>query len=256
MQQGFEQIGLPMIPHQMEGSLIHQRASDGYINATAMCQTAGKLFGHYYERAATREFLRELAHETGIPEKILIHAIKGGRHQGTWVHPQVAIHLAQWLSPRFSVKVTKWVYEWMSGGATQKEELPSHIRRYMANRSEIPSTHFSILNEITFALIAPMEEDGYTLPDNMVPDISTGRMFSAWLRKEKGIEPRDFPSYKHRYLDGRVVDARLYPNELLADFREHFHNTWLPQRAESYFSEKDPKALEYLPKLIEHKKDR
>lgn len=34
--------------------------------------------------------------------------------QGTWIPPQVAIHLAQWVSPEFSVKVTEWVYEEIS----------------------------------------------------------------------------------------------------------------------------------------------
>jgi len=35
--------------------------------------------------------------------------------QGTWAHPQVAVHLAQWLSPQFAVLVTQWITEWMSG---------------------------------------------------------------------------------------------------------------------------------------------
>lgn len=248
-----QQLALPVIPHQVEGNLIQQRAADGYINATAMCKAAGKLFGHYFEVKATQEFLRELSADTHLPVLDLVQAIKGGNPdlQGTWVHPQVALHLAQWLSPKFAVQVAKWVYEWLSGGATPgASKLPVHIQRYMVNRAEIPNTHFSMLNELTFALIAPLENDGYTLPEDLVPDISQGKMFSNWLRKEKGIEPKNFPTYKHRYMDGRVVDARLYPNELLADFRKHFHTVWLPTKAEAYFKERDPKALQYLPKLL------
>ena len=33
----------------------------------------------------------------------------GERH--TWVHPQVAINIAQWISPQFDVKVSAWVLE-------------------------------------------------------------------------------------------------------------------------------------------------
>jgi hypothetical protein len=33
-----------------------------------------------------------------------------------WVHPQVAINIAQWISPQFDVKVSGWVYEIMMTG--------------------------------------------------------------------------------------------------------------------------------------------
>jgi hypothetical protein len=107
-----------------------------------------------------------------------------------------------------------------------------------------------MLNELIFGLVAPMEADGYTLPEKMMPDISEGRMFCKWLREEKGVEPNHFPTYKHRFADGRVVDAKLYPNELLADFRAHFHGTWLPKKAPQYFADRDVNALSYLPKLL------
>ena len=38
----------------------------------------------------------------------------GERH--TWVHPQVAINIAQWISPEFDVKVSAWIYEVMMTG--------------------------------------------------------------------------------------------------------------------------------------------
>jgi len=106
-----------------------------------------------------------------------------------------------------------------------------------------------MLQELTYGLIAPMEARGYTLPERMVPDISEGRMFCDFLR-ERGINPANFPTYRHRYEDGRVVDARLYPNSLLADFRAHFHEVWLPLRCEAYFAKRDPKALTYLSGLL------
>lgn len=242
------QMLLPVIPHAVEGNIIHQRASDGYISATAMCNAAEKKIGHYLESKATKEFLTELVKSTKIQQDQLVQIIKGGNSagQGTWVHPQVAINLATWLSPTFAVQVSKWVFEWMSGGGSS---MPVHLKRYMVNRSAIPVTHFSMLNEIIFALIAPLESDGYTLPENMIPDISEGRMFSAWLRKN-GIDPDKFPDYSHKYLDGRIVRARLYPNELLADFRKHFNEIWLPSKAIDYFSSRDPKAIVFLKKML------
>ena len=137
---------------------LSQRAKDGYINATAMCKAAGRHFKHYNENATTKAFVTALAAEVGIPTSELIQSVSGGvpELQGTWAHPQVAIHLAQWLSPQFAVQVTQWVFEWISGGPKVVERLPYHLRRYVANMTVVPRTHFSILQELTYGLIAPM----------------------------------------------------------------------------------------------------
>jgi hypothetical protein len=170
--------------------------------------------------------------------------------QGTWVHPQVAIHLAQWCSAEFAVKVSQWVYDWMSGkGAPAKAELPYHLRRYVANQGNLPVGHFSILTEMTQALIAPLEMQGYTLPERLVPDISNGLMFCAWLRK-RGVDTDALPRYWHIYEDGRRVQAKAYPESLLAEWRKHFREEWLPLRATEYFRQKDSAALPYLPLLL------
>jgi hypothetical protein len=243
------QLQLALISHELDNSLIHQRAADGYVNATAMCKAAGKLFGHYNSLQATKDFLEALSADIGIPISDLVIVIKGGNlTQGTWVHPDVAINLGQWCSPKFAVAVARWVREWSTGKFT-KAKLPYHLERYLANRQRIPHTHFSILNELTLNLIAPMEADGYTLPENMVPDISEGRMFSKWLR-DKAYVPESFPSYEHIYEDGRVVKARLYPIEFMKEFREHFFGVWIPQRMLSYFSERDPNSLIHVEKLL------
>ena len=84
----------------------------------------------------------------------------------------------------------------------------------------------------------------------MMPDISTGRMFSDFLRSQ-GIDPDGFPTYEHEFANGdrRPVRARLYPIEYLADFRRYFNEIWLPIRAEGYFKDRFPKALPYLPRI-------
>lgn len=242
---------LPLIEHEVEQVQIYQRFSDGYVNATAMCKAAGKEFSDYKKLVTTKAYVNELSSALTIPQDGLIDSIVGGvpQMQGTWVHPQVAIHLAQWLSPKFAVLVSKWVFDWMTG-KIQHSSLPYHLRRYIANRSEIPYTHFSVLNELIFLIVAPMEVEGYVLPENLVPDISQGRMFCKWLRDEKGIDTDSLPTYSHRYEDGRVCQAKMYPNELLDDFRKYVSQRWIPDRAHKYFEEKDPTALQYLPKLI------
>lgn len=245
------QLQLSLISHEIENSLIHQRAADGYINATAMCRAVGKNFADYQRLKATEAFFVELAGSMGIPIDRLAFTTMTGRNEerGTWVHPDVAINLGQWCSPKFAVAVSKWVREWMTG-KSKVNSLPYHVERYIANMSEVPSTHFSILNEMIFGLIAPLEKAGYTIPETMVPDISEGRIFCKWLRDEKGMDTDELPTYLHRYADGRAVRAKLYPLSLLEDFRKHFKAVWGPKRARAYFAERDPKALPYLKKAL------
>ena len=247
----FEQPPL-LIEHAVDGEVVPQRPTDGYINATLLCKQAGKLFGDYRRNATTEDFLKELSLDMGIPISNLVQIIRGRGdtiEQGTWVHPQVAIHLGQWLSPVFSVQVTKWVLDWMEGRV--RGYMPDHVRRFIKNRAKIPHDHFSMLNEIYLYLFAPLEDYGVIPPNNIMPDISAGLMFSGFLR-QKGINPNEFPTYKHEFTDSSrpVVNARLYPIEHLADFRRYFNDVWLPSRAEGYFAEKFPKALPFLPRIL------
>ena len=241
---------LALIPRIEEGEIIPQRIGDGYISATALCKSVGKRFGDYNALKSTQDFIAELSTQTGLPPTQLVHTIQGGNPQlqGTWVHPYLAINLGQWLSVKFAVKVSQWVYEWQNGQS--KAVMPVHIQRYMINRSNIPYTHFSMLNELTFNLIAPLESAGYTLPENLVPDISEGRMFCKWLRDHRGVNTDAFPMYNHEYTDGRVCRAKLYPMEFMEDFKKHFHEVWLPIQAPKYFGQRSPEALSYVSQAL------
>lgn len=247
------QLELPYVPHTLEGEIVVLRQKDGYINATTMCKVAGKEFKHYNENKTTKAFIAALSAEVGIPTSELIQTLTGGTPalQGTWVHPQVAINLAQWCSPVFAVRVSKWVYDWISSGAVGAGKLPYHLRRYVANHQRVPPGHFSVLTEMTLALIAPLEMVGYQMPEKLWPDISQGKMFAKYLRDELGADTDAVPTYTHVFEDGRPpVQAKAYPNQFLPVFREHFTEVWLPARAEAYFAERDPKALGYLNKAL------
>ena len=56
-----------LIEHRVNGSVITQNPTNGYINATTLCKKAGKMFGHYFANASTKEFLEELSTDIGIP---------------------------------------------------------------------------------------------------------------------------------------------------------------------------------------------
>ena len=245
------QTELPIIYREVENYPVNQRATDGYINATAMCKVAGRPWNRYWGTNTTQRFMEALSGETGISVSELAQRVRGGHpeFQGTWVHPQIAIHLAQWLSPGFAVRVTGWVFEWLSGQGSQAR-LPNHVRRYLVNRPKIPNTHFSMLDQMTLRILAPLEAHGYLLPPKMMPDIALGRMFSRWLR-DSGYDPDSFSTYNHEFLDQRpVVPARLYPNELITAFNVQLE-TWMKDgRAKKYFGQRDPNSIGPLSRVL------
>lgn len=248
------QLQAGFVDRLADNDIISQRVSDGYINATAMCKSVGKLIADYGRLASTNAFLEELSSDTGIPISELVQSIRGGnpQFQGTWVHPQVAIHLAQWLSPKFAVLVSKWVFEWVfewMSGNIQQPQLPYHMKRYLVNMPNVPYGYFSMLNEVTLSLIGPLESLGYTVSSSMIPDISLGKTFSKHLRG-LGHPVDSYPKYPHKYEDGRVIQARAYPNELIGELRRFFVEEWLRDKSQKYFSERDPKALPYLNKFL------
>jgi hypothetical protein len=115
---------------QFKGFNIRVRDADGYIHATDMCKVGNKKWAQYNLNKGNQEFIKELSTEVGIPASALIQSIKGGndkKAQGTWVHPHIAINLAQWVSPMFAVKVAGWVSRFISGDLTlAKEVLENH----------------------------------------------------------------------------------------------------------------------------------
>ena len=112
-----------LVPLELDnGYIIESRDSDGYINVTNLCKAGKKEFKHWNSLSKTKDFLKALSMAVGIPTAVLIHLGTGSKFgttdetTGTWVHPQVAINIAQWISPQFDVKVSAWVLEVMMTG--------------------------------------------------------------------------------------------------------------------------------------------
>jgi hypothetical protein len=95
-----------------------------------MDQAAGKRWPDDVRLETSKAFVLELARSVQIPTDLLSQTIATGPNEqrGTWVHPQVAIHLAMWCSAAFAVRVTRWVEAWLSSRRDPRvaDELSSY----------------------------------------------------------------------------------------------------------------------------------
>jgi transposase-like protein len=135
--------------------IIESRENDHFINATQLCKANNKLFGNWIDQKSSKELIKALEDtlkneleistqmnnnlknsNIGIPildrstqihnnsklTKVKVIDVKvGGNHSGSWIHPDLAIPLAQWVSPPFSIQVTKWIRELLITGSVSIE---------------------------------------------------------------------------------------------------------------------------------------
>ena len=90
--------------------VISSRPVDHYVNATQLCQAGGKKFSHWFLLDTTKELMNELSADAGIPASALAETKRGGNEknkQGSWIHPDLSIQLAQWISPNSMSHQTK-----------------------------------------------------------------------------------------------------------------------------------------------------
>ena len=126
----------PLKPLQLSDNYnIEYRHEDGYINVTNLCKAGGKQFKNWNSIMKTKAFLKVLSSSVGISASDLIKYKSGSNSErATWVHPQVAINIAQWISPEFDVKVSGWVYEIMVTGKVDIKNTKSYLQLQEENK--------------------------------------------------------------------------------------------------------------------------
>jgi len=247
---------LALVPHTYQGSVISQREADGYINATAMCKAAGKEWANYNQNSTTKAFLKALEGSLGIPRDLIVQTIGTGSNEarGTWVHPQVAVHLAQWLSAEFAVKVSQWIVEWMSGRHPSERVWQQFEDRVSLVYDNVPVGYFCVFAEIA-DLFASMITNGADFGTRMILDLSVGvRWGPHWT--QSGLEasfgprmkfPHNYPSYFPQSWSN-PQDAWCYPEDALPVFRRWLREEYIPKMMPEYL--KRQVAQKKLPAQI------
>lgn len=120
---------------KVNGVLVEQRSSDGFINATAMAVAHGKDISDWLKTGDTWELVVELARDLGIqinsdfyPNSVktrvsasypsLVSVRRGSPENGggTWIHPDLAVPCASWCNKAFAIQVSRWIREWLTTG--------------------------------------------------------------------------------------------------------------------------------------------
>jgi hypothetical protein len=115
----------------VNGVQVEQRFRDGYIDATAMCAAHERDVSDWLALDSTLRLVEALAYrcrigiKTGISRfsartrvsalySSLVMVRRGSPDNGggTWIHPKLAVHLAQWCNPEFALLVSDWIEEW------------------------------------------------------------------------------------------------------------------------------------------------
>jgi hypothetical protein len=112
-----------------------------------MCKAGKKLFADWKRLESTKELIKAL--ESEVPTSsflkpgiighkksnsnvrnpiVKIIDVKEGRYGGSWIHPDLAVQLAQWISPKFALQVSQWVWEIAITGAVIKGQEKSEAQ--------------------------------------------------------------------------------------------------------------------------------
>jgi hypothetical protein len=102
--------------------VISSRPLDHYVNATQLCKAGGKKFNHWFSLESTNELIKELSSDAGITASLLVESNRGQTSkfiQGSWIHPDLSIQLAQWISPKFAIQISQWVRTLFNKGSLE-----------------------------------------------------------------------------------------------------------------------------------------
>lgn len=98
----------------LNNQIIEFRKYDNYINATQLCKAGGKKLNDWLNLDYVKNLILMLESKAGILSCNLIDKIKMTSNnyiEYTWIHPDLAIQLAQWISLDFYLQVSGWIRE-------------------------------------------------------------------------------------------------------------------------------------------------
>jgi hypothetical protein len=134
----------------IDNNIIMSRETDKYINATQLCKAGNKKFSHWNSLDSTKNLISVLESEAGIPASQLIDIKKGKSvkfEQGVWLHPDLAIQLAQWINPNFALQVSKWIRTLFSKGKVNFKLIKKQEEKINRSTKKIKELEVMVLKK-------------------------------------------------------------------------------------------------------------
>ncbi len=185
------------------------KSEELYFNATDMAKQFGKRVQHFLDLASTKEYINEILNESGSRDsgfENLVKVTQGGKHQGTWLHQELAYEFAGWLSATFRRNLHKWADNRL------KEE---HLRQQ--HRLTLKTGFLPLTNAIQAAHTAPKFYH-FSNECDLINRLVTG-LSAQKFKEARGIE---------RVRDGLTAAELQLMNKL------QVHNTSLIELGFSY----------------------
>ena len=216
----------------VNGVVVEQRMPDGFINATAMCTAHGKKIDSWFRTRDTLELFEVLAIDLSVPinysnlsnldvsrlsgtkySKIFPNLVfsRGGSPEnggGTWLHPDLAIQLAQWCNKFFAIQVSRWVREWLTS-AYNPALLEADMER-VAIRDELKdSRRLALTDQVKLFLEAVGQYDSRS---------KQTRNFFTRVHDELNLVLTTETAFEMRIRLSTQLGREVSPSELIRDY--------------------------------------
>lgn len=198
----------------LNGEIVYQYQVNGYVNATQISKIHRNITG---ERREPNDWLRtetaqrainKLSSVIGISPTDLVITKQGGKYQGTWIHPRLAVRYAMWVNDDFSLQVEDWVNQWLFSG-TSPNQLEADVDRVSLRDDLKDVRRPALMEQVKFFL----ESSGRYNPKSEQTQIFFGQVHNELNLVLTGEKADAMRSRLETHL-GKKVSV----NELLRDY--------------------------------------
>jgi KilA-N domain len=134
MSSKYEIIEIDQCKVTVDISLL-SKTEELYFNATEMAKPFSKKPSDWLKTEQASKYKEIISGRENIPFQDLVKTIRGGKHQGTWLHNRLALPFARWCSVEFEYDLDRWIENRID------QERDWQIERLEAKTGFLPMTN-------------------------------------------------------------------------------------------------------------------